>query len=1825
MLISCGFVASALISVRASDNPINFNDAIGLTVEVEDSMNCNGSSPNAQTVTDFASLSGGDGGCGIKLAITVTGSVETQNAPYDFVYVNDVLFFSGNEDRAGCLMTTKTVTKTVTVNPSEGITLTYDTSDGFYHTGAYATITNIELVEEGCSSGCEAGGGSMKNGSIHVGLNLGKANFGDSIGALRIVETAPSALLGTPGSLRYSSAWPGVEVIRDSNDAIRQVKAPQCLADVVTETAAKFRVDFYDAHHIGALSGGLHDQTGKTSYVSWVIENVDTVNNDHLKITQLKGTASVVSEFIWDGTAQGWELQEGNGQRKEKKTVVVDSIANTRTVTAVVRNVANAVVSKNVKTYKDFPWGRELIQLVVDPDGAALTTVRAFYDNSTTDGGAYGKLKSITTPRGGWATYQYDAEGKLTKTVEPFLDAAFNSAENLCKVTTISYLDVAPQETRVVTILGQEVGRSYKVTSDDRFHTAEDVVCTVPGATYNAATNLVTTTKLIADGDFTGEIEWISKSDGTGTTYEYSKTATQKTVIASHGEMVGGWVSAGTRTTTITDIAGNLVSEMVADIESELTLSLKTVPNADAFGRPTVIDYNDGTTETINYGCCGIESSTDREGITTSFTYDAFKRVLTETRAGIVKSFTYDAEGRTLTRKRIGSDSSEITQETHVYDVAGRLVSSTDALNHATGHSYSVDGTGRDVETVTHPDGGTEVTVHHKDGRIYDVSGTATAPRRMFYGVETGAGYFEKRVNVSGTGALDEWTKAWQDIAGRVVATQQNGRAAASHQYSLAGKLEKTVDPDGVTNLYSSDPLGNLAIAILDVDRDGIASAADRIETTSRQVLEAHGTVVQRTEEKIINADGIEETVSQNDVSADGRNQWMIRWGQLSTVAITYGVGATRTEISSQPDGSAETRSYSQGRLVSKTVAASTGTPVIESVSHTYDPHGRVQSSTDARNGVTSFTYDSMDRVLSVTTPAPGSGIPAQTTIQAYDSMGRETVTILPDGSETTNEYFLTGSLKKRSGSQVPTVEYTYDSQGRKKTMLTTGQADTATTAWNYENTTGWLVEKIYPDNDTISYTQTAAGRLLTRNTGRGVMRTYAYDFGGRLTGVNYSDTTPDVTYTLNRLGQVTTISDGIGIRTLNVATDGRPLSETHDSGLLSGTSMTTGYDALLRRETFSTSTRGPAFDVTWGYDGVSRLSTVTSGSETNTYAYAANSGLVTGLSIVRGGTPRLTVTSSYDALERLTSISSSNGSAVVSSHTYAFDTLNRRTGAILEDGSKWDYRYDSMGQVIAGEKKHQSNWPIPGMKLEYTFDAIGNRNSASVNGRADDYTVDLANQYVEREVSGAIDIRGRATAAARVTVNREPAQRLDEYFYKALSIDNSSAPQYPGVSILAVRNNAGPGGEDIQSETTGNLFLAKTPEVFTHDAEGNLTSDGRWTYTWDGENRLIRQETFATVPAAAKRKLEFAYDAESRRIRKQVSNWNGTAWVLQKDLRFLYDGWNLIAELDATNAMQRNFVWGLDLSRTPHGAGGVGGLLAIREGSESHLPAFDGNGNVMALVKASDQSISARYEYGPFGEMLVVEENGVANPFRFSTKYLDSETGLYYYGYRFYNPVTGRWPSRDPIEEDGGINLYGFVGNDGVNRWDLLGQEWLVDLFLEYPDLGDAVESGALSFTGFADEFTFGLSEAIREATGSGDVINKDSTEYKCGVKISVAADAVSGKAIIKFGTKKITGKIVANVTEEGGKKLLDEAAKKAIENAAAAAAEKQFKKNAKRLSIEINEAKKQFRTNLEFRRWFHRKYKPKHKDVTYDRHNPDLPDIKIKEGWDSWKEIKK
>jgi RHS repeat-associated protein len=91
--------------------------------------------------------------------------------------------------------------------------------------------------------------------------------------------------------------------------------------------------------------------------------------------------------------------------------------------------------------------------------------------------------------------------------------------------------------------------------------------------------------------------------------------------------------------------------------------------------------------------------------------------------------------------------------------------------------------------------------------------------------------------------------------------------------------------------------------------------------------------------------------------------------------------------------------------------------------------------------------------------------------------------------------------------------------------------------------------------------------------------------------------------------------------------------------------------------------------------------------------------------------------------------------------------------------------------------------------------------------------------------------------------------------------------------------------------------------------------------------------------------------------------------------------------------------------------------------------------------VDSSNGTIAAHYKYAPFGGLLVADgPEAEKNPYRFSTKYLNVETGLYHYGYRDYSLELARWTSRDPLEEEGGLNLYAFVDNDPINFIDILG-----------------------------------------------------------------------------------------------------------------------------------------------------------------------------------------
>ena len=178
----------------------------------------------------------------------------------------------------------------------------------------------------------------------------------------------------------------------------------------------------------------------------------------------------------------------------------------------------------------------------------------------------------------------------------------------------------------------------------------------------------------------------------------------------------------------------------------------------------------------------------------------------------------------------------------------------------------------------------------------------------------------------------------------------------------------------------------------------------------------------------------------------------------------------------------------------------------------------------------------------------------------------------------------------------------------------------------------------------------------------------------------------------------------------------------------------------------------------------------------------------------------------------------------------------------------------------------------------------------------------------------------------------------------------------------------------------------------------------------------------------------------------KHCITYQNGVQVAEKTVTFVWDGWDLLYERhqlpSGLTTLERKYLWGPDLA--DGAAGGAGGLLLIGETkgntTTNYIPIYDGTGHVVALTDIN-KNLHATYAYGPFGEKIYAAgDKANSNPWRWATKYLDEETGLYYFGHRFYDPITGQWLSREPLGESESVNLYAYCGNDPVNKVDVLG-----------------------------------------------------------------------------------------------------------------------------------------------------------------------------------------
>jgi RHS repeat-associated protein len=568
-------------------------------------------------------------------------------------------------------------------------------------------------------------------------------------------------------------------------------------------------------------------------------------------------------------------------------------------------------------------------------------------------------------------------------------------------------------------------------------------------------------------------------------------------------------------------------------------------------------------------------------------------------------------------------------------------------------------------------------------------------------------------------------------------------------------------------------------------------------------------------------------------------------------------------------------------------------------------------------------------------------------------------------------------------------------------------------TYWSYD-VENRQTRKTYADSTHWDYTYDAEGRLTSRTDAKDQTTVYQYDAVGNLTNINYPNDA-DVSFAYDALNRKIQMTDGIGTTTYAYSSC-CGLLESEDGPFANDTLYFDYTDAKQLASVTS------AFqNVAYTYDNLQRLKTVVGPEGTNTYSYEGAGTVWRNLQLGNG----TAVTRQFDDLLRLTNMVNDSASGILSSFAITVDNADQRTRAIREDGTRYDYSYDAIGQLVGAHATLPDQTPWEAYQYGYRYDAAGNPVEQDKNGLVYSNSFNHLNQNVATVPGGSLAVLGRVNyAGGTVAVNSVQAQLSPVLIFAATGI-----PFTLGTNALNTVFTD-PFGRSTNRETS----VVVTRKAYQYDANGNLTNDSRLAYFWNDENRLVAVRSAKTGALIQ----ENRYDGLGRRRERiQISVAGGDDPGSTN--RYLYQNWLVLAVTDGTGNVLETYTHGADLSGQVGGdAGGIGGILATTESGTPAFCHYDFNGNVVQ-VSGSNQTQLAKYTYSPFGEVLLKE--GAFTPrYQFSTKEYDPLTGLNYYGYRFYSPGLGRWLNRDPADEWGGMNLYAFVANTPINELDIHG-----------------------------------------------------------------------------------------------------------------------------------------------------------------------------------------
>jgi len=1103
----------------------------------------------------------------------------------------------------------------------------------------------------------------------------------------------------------------------------------------------------------------------------------------------------------------------------------------------------------------------------------------------------------------------------------------------------------------------------------------------------------------------------MTESNGNTLTFTYNPSDLLTAITDASGRTVTLTYGGNNKVSTITDpagkvwtyaydVSGNLIS--VTDPLSNITTysygtNSRLTGITDPSGNTTTFSYNTfsgfgegvgsvisgGSTYTMSYNpTTKTATVTDALGRQTKYTYDSYTNgrvIQVEDPLGNSASYTWN--GNNFLTTVIDKNGN---QTDYTYDARGNVLSRTEAVGTLIQRTttYTYEPTYNNVTTVTDPELNTTTYTYDIDGNLTSVTdplGNTT-------------------------------THTYDGVGQRTSTTDPNGNIAIYNYDAYGHPTGQIIDPGGLTIATSStfDIIGN---RMTSTDANGNTTsytydALSRLILVTDAMLNTSSYSYDNTGNRITETDANSNTTTY---AYDSFNRVTAVLDPISnTTLYSYDAVGNRTKVT---DANGNVTCYVYDLLdrntsVIRKVGDTSCTPDMnDAVSTTgYDALSNRTSSTDANSNSTTYIYNALNQLVSETNP-----MSEITSYTYYPDEQQQTVTS-PGGNITTYVYDAADRLISISDSVGAVAAYTYDSNGNRLTS-TDGNGFTTTNVYDAANRLVSVTDPMSQSNtysyddagnqltvtdrnsNTTSYTYDAlnrrimttdalsnltihiydpVGNLTMITDAKGNSTSYSYDALNRLLSETYADATTR-SFTYDAVGNMLTRTDQNGNTTAYIYDDLYRLTLRNYPGI-NDDSFT--YDSAGRMLTVANADAA----IFYIYDSANRTLSETMNGKATSYAYDIPNRKRTltypgGKSVIEEMDLRSLLDNITEGLNTIALYSYDPGNRVV-----ARDYLNTTTATYTYNANNWTTNLTHLAGITAFAD------------FEYTFDNEGNRKYQKkyhILTNSEQYLYDSIYRVTGYK-EGTLDGSGSIPAPLTQTA----------YNYDA--VGNRTTTDKDSLITTYTTNNVNEYTSIVDGGTINPLY----------DDNGNLTSDATRTFTYDYENRLV-----SVSPGA----ISYKYDSLGRRLEKNVS---GTI------TRYFFDGSRVVEERDGSDVVVATYVYGSWIDE----------ILTMNRGGNTYYYHQNSLGSIAAVTNGVG-AVVERYEYDAYGNVSVFDGSysslpgsAIGNPYMFTGREYDPETGFYYYRARYYDPVWGRFLQQDPLGYVDGMNLYEYVRENPVN-----------------------------------------------------------------------------------------------------------------------------------------------------------------------------------------------